>query len=157
MTATLLVAAAAGLGPFAWGRWRPRRDHGFVEARVTVWVRAERVVRAEVTSLGREPDAGALIVLQDLTEFARVERMRRDFVANVSHELRTPLTSLRGYAETLLAGGLDDAEHRDRFVRVIRDQAVRLQAMTEDLLRLAELERPGADLDSEPFDLRVLA
>jgi two-component system phosphate regulon sensor histidine kinase PhoR len=81
--------------------------------------------------------------------------MRRDFVANVSHELRTPLTSLRGYAETLLAGGLEDPEHREGFVRVIRDQAMRLQAMTEDLLSLAELEQPGAALESRPFDQRT--
>jgi len=73
----------------------------------------------------------------------------------VSHELRTPLTSLRGYAETLLAGGLEDPEHREGFVRVIRDQAMRLQAMTEDLLSLAELERPGAAIEARPFDLRV--
>ena len=75
----------------------------------------------------------------------------------MSHELRTPLTSLRGYAETLLAGGLDDPEHRERFVRIIRDQSVRLQAMTEDLLSLAERERPGANLKLEPFDLRAMA
>jgi two-component system phosphate regulon sensor histidine kinase PhoR len=83
--------------------------------------------------------------------------MRQDFVANVSHELRTPLTSLRGYAETLLEGGLDDAEHREGFVRVMRDQAVRLQQLVEDLLALAELERPEVTLRLETFDLRELA
>ena len=82
--------------------------------------------------------------------------MRQDFVANVSHELRTPLTSLRGYAETLLDGGLEDAEHREGFVRTIRDQAVRLQALVDDLLSLAELERPDAPLRRERFDLREL-
>ena len=85
-----------------------------------------------------------LLVLHDLTEAERVNQIRQDFVANVSHELRTPLTSLRGYAETLLDGALDDAEHRVQFVRVIRDQAVRLEALAGDLLSLAELERPGA-------------
>jgi two-component system phosphate regulon sensor histidine kinase PhoR len=136
---------------------RSRQGRRVAEARLTLWAPTERVVRAEVTPLGPDPNAGVLVVLQDLTDSERVERMRRDFVANVSHELRTPLTSLRGYAETLLAGGLEDAANRDRFVRVIRDQAVRLQAMTEDLLSLAELERPGADLLTEAFDLRSLA
>ena len=83
--------------------------------------------------------------------------MRQDFVANVSHELRTPLTTLRGYAETLLEGGLDDAEHREGFVRAMRDGAVRLQALVEDLLALAELERPGRRRAREPLDLRALA
>ena len=86
-----------------------------------------------------------------------MQQLRQDLVANVSHELRTPLTSLRGYAETLLEGGLDDAENRESFVRIIRDQAVRLQALLEDLLTLAELERPDTTLRREPLDLRVLA
>ena len=136
---------------------RCRESRRVEETRLTLWAPHERVVRAEVTPLAADPQTGVLLVLQDLTEFERVERIRRDFVANVSHELRTPLTSLRGYAETLLAGGLDDAEHRERFVQVIRDQSVRLQAMTEDLLSLAEIERPGAHLRTEPFDLRALA
>jgi len=74
----------------------------------------------------------------------------------VSHELRTPLTSLRGYAETLLDGGLEDEARREGFVRVIRDQAERLQALVDDLLSLAELERPEAGLRAERFDLRAL-
>ena len=136
---------------------RCRKSRRVEETRLTLWAPHERVVRAEVTPLAADPETGVLLVLQDLTEFERVERIRRDFVANVSHELRTPLTSLRGYAETLLAGGLDDAEHRERFVQVIRDQSMRLQAMTEDLLSLAELERPGTNMRTEPFDLQALA
>jgi two-component system phosphate regulon sensor histidine kinase PhoR len=95
-----------------------------------------------------------LLVLHDLTESERLDRVRQDFVANVSHELRTPLTSIRGYAETLLDGGLEDVEHREGFVRIIRDQTERLQALAEDLMSLAELERPGAPLRLQTFDLR---
>jgi two-component system phosphate regulon sensor histidine kinase PhoR len=98
-----------------------------------------------------------LLVLHDLSEREALQRVRQDFVTNAAHELRTPLTSLRGYAETLLEGGLDDAEHREAFVRVIRDQAVRLEELLEDLLSLAELERPGARLKSAPCDLRAIA
>jgi two-component system phosphate regulon sensor histidine kinase PhoR len=97
-----------------------------------------------------------LVVLHDLTEVEQLNRVRQDFVANVSHELRTPLTSLRGYAETLLEGGLDDPEHREGFVRTIRDQATRLSALVEDLLSLAELESRGAGLRPETFDLRAV-
>jgi two-component system phosphate regulon sensor histidine kinase PhoR len=115
------------------------------------------VLRASATALGDDEAGAVLLVVHDLTEAERLNRIRQDFVANVSHELRTPLTSLRGYAETLLDGGLDDAEHRERFVRIIRDQAVRLQALVDDLLSLAELERAGAPLRRSRFDLRALA
>jgi hypothetical protein len=97
------------------------------------------------------------VVVHDLTATEAANRVRHDFVANVSHELRTPLTSLRGYAETLLGGGLEDAEHREGFVRTIHDQAVRLEALIADLLSLAELERPGAALRLAPLDLREVA
>ncbi len=82
-----------------------------------------RAVRATASPIGAAEE-GLLLVLHDLTEVETLNRVRQDFVANVSHELRTPLTSMRGYAETLLDGGLDDVEHRDDFVRVIRDQTL---------------------------------
>jgi len=114
-------------------------------------------VRATATPLGGREHGPVLLVLHDLSESEALQRMRQDFVANVSHELRTPLTSLRGYAETLLEGGLEDAEHRESFVRVMRDGAVRMQALVEDLLALAELERPDTALRRETLDLRELA
>jgi len=128
-----------------------------VQDELRLWSPGPRVLRASATALGDDEAGAVLLVVHDLTESERVNRIRQDFVANVSHELRTPLTSLRGYAETLLDGGLDDAEHRERFVRIIRDQAVRLQALVDDLLSLAELEREGAPLRRSRFDLRALA
>jgi two-component system phosphate regulon sensor histidine kinase PhoR len=128
-----------------------------VQDELRLWSPEPRVLRASATSLGDEEAGAVLLVVHDLTEAERVNRIRQDFVANVSHELRTPLTSLRGYAETLLDGGLEDAEHRERFVRIIRDQAVRLQELVDDLLSLAELERAGAPLRRTRFDLRALA
>jgi two-component system phosphate regulon sensor histidine kinase PhoR len=133
---------------------RCRRERRTIEVELRLWVPHERVIRATATPLGQGAVGGMVLVLQDLTEAERVTRMRQDFVANVSHELRTPLTSLKGYAETLLEGGLDDAEHRERFVRVMHDQTARLQAMVEDLLTLAEVERPDAVRRLETFDLR---
>jgi two-component system phosphate regulon sensor histidine kinase PhoR len=122
-----------------------------VERDLRLWAPQQRLLRATATRL----EGGAvLLVLHDLTEIERLNRVRQDFVANVSHELKTPLTSVRGYAETLLEGGLDDLEHREDFVRVIRDQATRLQDLVEDLLSLAELERPDVRLRRETFDLR---
>ena len=124
------------------------------EADVRLWAHEQRLVHATATPLGEAGEGTVLLVLHDLSEAERLDRVRQDFVANVSHELRTPLTSLRGYAETLLDGGLDDPENRARFVGVIRDQAVRLEAIAGDLLTLAGLERPDARLRPERFDLR---
>jgi two-component system phosphate regulon sensor histidine kinase PhoR len=84
------------------------------------------------------PDGGAVCVLRDSTEIARVERTRRDFIANVSHELRTPLTSLLGYTETLMDESTD-AKARD-FLEIIRRNAQRMSRLTEDLLTLARVE-----------------
>ena len=130
-----------------------------VEAEIRMWAPWPRLVYATVTPLAApEPGGGSmLVVIHDLSELEALNRVRQDFVANAAHELRTPLTSLRGYADTLLDGALEDREHREGFVRVIRDQAVRLEALVADLLSLSELERPGATLRPEPFDLREAA
>ncbi len=124
------------------------------EAEVRLWGPRQRLVRATATALAGPATGAVLVVLHDLSELESLNRVRQDFVANAAHELRTPLTSLRGYAETLLDGGLEDREHREGFVRIIRDQAVRLEELVADLLSLSELERPGATLRLEPFDLR---
>ena len=134
-----------------------RRSARTLERDLKPWATRTGSARARVTPLGGPAPEPVLIVLHDLSESEAVQRMRQDFVANVSHELRTPLTTMRGYAETLLEGGLDDAEHREGFVKAMRDGAVRLQALVEDLLALAELERPDASLRREPLDLRALA
>jgi two-component system phosphate regulon sensor histidine kinase PhoR len=85
------------------------------------------------------PGGGAVAVLHDQTEIERVEKTRRDFIANVSHELRTPLTSIQGYAETLLENHSLPPEQRE-FVEVIRKNAMRMARLTEDLLVLARVE-----------------
>ncbi len=85
------------------------------------------------------PGGGAVAVLHDQTEIERVEKTRRDFIANVSHELRTPLTSVQGYAETIL-DSRSLAENLREFVEIIRKNASRMSRLTEDLLVLARVE-----------------
>ncbi len=85
------------------------------------------------------PGGGAVAVLHDQTEIERVEKTRRDFIANVSHELRTPLTSIQGYAETLLESRNVPSNLRE-FVEIIRKNAMRMARLTEDLLVLARVE-----------------
>ena len=89
------------------------------------------------------PGGGAVAVLHDHTDIERVEKTRRDFIANVSHELRTPLTSIQGFAETLLdleSSGNADAATKHDFLEVIRKNAARMARLTEDLLVLARVE-----------------
>ncbi len=95
------------------------------------------------------PDGGAVAVLRDLTETERVEKTRRDFIANVSHELRTPLTSIQGYSETLLDSADNLGSNRE-FLEIIRKNAARMARLTEDLLTLARVESGETRFDTEP-------
>jgi two-component system phosphate regulon sensor histidine kinase PhoR len=102
------------------------------------------------------PDGGVVSVLHDISAIERVEKTRRDFIANVSHELRTPLTSIRGYAETLLdSAGVGNGAARD-FLQVIRRNAERMSRLTEDLLVLARVESGEEKLDLRPHSARVV-
>ncbi len=96
------------------------------------------------------PDGGVVAVLRDLTETERVEKTRRDFIANVSHELRTPLTSIQGYAETLLDGATDNGSPTREFLEIIRKNAARMSRLTEDLLTLARVESGETRFETEP-------
>jgi len=99
---------------------------------------------------------GAVLVLHDITELRRLERVRRDFVANVSHEFKTPLTAIQGFAETLLNGALDDKANRNRFVEIIREHAWRLARLTDDLLKLSRIEAGRLELEMRPIRVEGL-
>jgi two-component system phosphate regulon sensor histidine kinase PhoR len=113
------------------------------------------VVAVPLRELAESP-AGVVAVLHDITRLKQLESIRRDFVANVSHELRTPLTSIRGFAETLLEGALEDKKNNRRFVEIIRAHAIRLSDLTRDLLTLATLESESFELNYEPIDVPSL-
>ncbi len=122
-----------------------------VRSELTVGVLRSRtfgVTAAPVRSDGRVD--GAVMVLHDITELRRLERARRDFVANVSHEFRTPLTAIRGFAETLLGEAADDEENRSRFLDIIRSHAVRLTRLTDDLLKLSRIEAGRMSMEIRP-------
>lgn len=102
----------------------------------------QRIVRIQVSPILAENGrtSGAVIVCHDATELRRLEQMRTDFVANVSHELRTPLTSIKGFVETLMDGAAEVAEVRERFLKIIEEETLRLQRLIEDLLTLSNIE-----------------
>jgi two-component system phosphate regulon sensor histidine kinase PhoR len=107
-----------------------------------------RTLGLRATRLPGEPCPGVMVVLHDLTELRRLENLRRELVANVSHELKTPLTVIKGYAETLRLGAVNDPEHNLSFIHRIEEQADRLHELIQDLLQLARLEA-----GSETFEL----
>ena len=115
----------------------------FTEGEVVLREGADRFLQAHGTVLrnGQDHRIGALIVLNDVTRLRRLEGVRRDFVANVSHELKTPITSIKGFAEILREGALDDRGEAERFVEIIARQSDRLEAIIEDLLTLSRIEQ----------------
>jgi len=108
--------------------------------RVTLVAAKARVFDVQAAPLDESPRPGAIAILHDVTELERLERVRKDFVANVSHELRTPLAAIRGYAETLLDGALEDPGHNRQFLEIISKNTFRLEQLALDLLSLSELE-----------------
>jgi len=89
----------------------------------------------------------------DIVEMRRREQLRRDFVANVSHELRTPLTSIKGFAEVLRMGALEDTERRLEFVETIEAHADRLTRLVDDLLAISSLDSGVSEPEREPLSL----
>jgi len=97
-----------------------------------------------------------ILTLHDLTTLRRVEEMRADFVTNVSHELRTPLASLSGFIETLQGSARNDAEARDRFLDIMKEQAKRMARLVDDLLLLSQIEVKESVKPTQTADLLVL-
>ncbi len=114
----------------------------------------ERSFEVHASALTSGSRRGAIAVLHDITDIERLERVRKDFVANVSHELRTPLAAIRGYAETLLDGALEDSENNRKFLEIILSHAIRLNNIASDLLALSELESDRQDPEQKPVSVR---
>ncbi|MDH4085792.1 MAG: cell wall metabolism sensor histidine kinase WalK [Nitrospira sp.] len=115
-----------------------------------------RCLQIEASPAGgeREREACIVLVFHDITELRRLEKIRKDFVANVSHELRTPLTSIKGYVEALLDGAKDDPVTSVKFLEIILKQSDRLNLIIEDLLELSKIESGRVSLKEEPLELR---
>jgi two-component system, OmpR family, phosphate regulon sensor histidine kinase PhoR len=118
-----------------------------VEAEITTGTLRQRFFAATVAAVRAGETLGAVVVLHDITELRKLERIRRDFVANVSHEFRTPLTAIQGFAETLLSGAIDDPHNRERFLEIIVEHSRRLARLTEDLLELSKMDADRLELE----------
>ncbi len=144
------------------------RDHELVAAARRHFISAEteapillemgtprRVVQVVATAVPAESGgkAHSLLLLQDVTELRRAEKVRREFVANVSHELRTPVASLKALAETLECGALEDPPAARLFLARMLLETDRLALLVEELLELALLESGALKLEQQPVDL----
>ncbi|MFC5466578.1 two-component system histidine kinase PnpS [Lederbergia graminis] len=96
---------------------------------------------------------GIIVVLHDVTDVRRLEKMRSDFVANVSHELKTPITSVKGFAETLLDGAMEDTELCRSFIEIIYKESDRLHRLIKDILYLSGIEHHRVPLISDQVNM----
>lgn len=124
-----------------------------LEAELT---RENRTVMISCGPLPLEPAPGAVLVLHDVSDLRRLERLRREFASNVSHELKTPLTSIQAYADVLLDGALDDPANNRSFVERILQQTERLSRLIQDLLSLSRIESQSETAELEQLSLDEL-
>ncbi len=99
---------------------------------------------------------GIVLVFHDITELKKLEKARKDFVANVSHELKTPVTSLKGFTETLLSGAIEDKELSKKFITIISKESDRLESLIYDLLELSKIEDSQFQLNWQKVDLEEM-
>lgn len=137
---------------------RTLADHAPAEGEIVFYGTEERCLQVHCTPLrdDRREAIGALIVFNDITKLRRLERVRRDFVANVSHELKTPLTSIKGFVETLQDGAMHEPTEARRFLGIIHKKVDRIQAIIEDLLMLSRVEQveEAGGIAMQPHRLR---
>jgi len=126
-----------------------------VEAEIVTGTLRQHFFAVTVASVSAAETSGAVIVLHDITELRKLERIRRDFVANVSHEFKTPLTAIQGFAETLLAGAIDDPQNRIRFLEIILEHSRRLARLTDDLLKLSKMDADKLELEIRRLSVSV--
>ncbi|MDY6861435.1 MAG: ATP-binding protein [Thermodesulfobacteriota bacterium] len=134
-----------------------QRKQGVQTHEISLLLPEEKIALIHATQVSREgKPEGVVLVFHDITELRRFERMRQDFVANVSHELRTPVTSIKGYAETLIEGALEDKENAHDFLKIIFSDANRLAKLIDDLLDLSKIESGKLKINLRPFTLKPL-
>lgn len=123
---------------------------------ITIQGSMNRVLEARLVPFSMNTSRVVIGFFRDVTEEKRVEAIKRDFVANVSHELRTPLASIKGYAETLLDGAMNEPDTLKNFLSIINRHAGRMAVLIEDLLTLSMLESHHLPLKLEQVDVKAL-
>lgn len=113
------------------------------------------IMRIVIASIQDEKDnvVGAVVLFRDITEFEKLEKMRKDYVANVSHELRSPLTSIRGLIEPLMDSFVTDEDDIKRYYKIIYQESMRLSRLVDDIMELSRLQMNEAVIQKTSVDL----
>jgi two-component system phosphate regulon sensor histidine kinase PhoR len=101
--------------------------------------------------------SGVVITFHDISRLKKLENIRKDFVANVSHEMKTPITAIKGFAETLLEGAIDDRDNARKFLETIKTHSERLNSLVSDLLTLSRIELGDVKIEKTPVNLNEVA
>ncbi len=114
---------------------------------------AERhcVVRISPLFHGKNELSGFVAVFHDITELKKTDQVRKDFVANASHEIKTPITAIKGFADTLLEGALDDKEHAVQFLQAIKSNSERINTLVDDLMTISKIEMGVVKIEKLPL------
>lgn len=132
-------------------------NQGLESCEISVLFPEEKILLVHATPIIRnEATEGAVLVFHDITELRQLEKIRQDFVANVSHELRTPVSSIKGYAETLLEGALEDKKNAKEFLKIIHSDSDRLARLIDDLLDLSKIESGRLRMGLKPCATRPI-
>lgn len=117
------------------------RDKEKISCEVVISGPQERYLMTTAAPFSIKGDlAGIIFTFHDITRLRKLEEVRKDFVASVSHEIKTPITAIKGFAETLLEGALDDRENARNFLETIKNHSERLNTLVSDLLTLSGIE-----------------
>jgi len=126
------------------------------ETQAVVFVHGERTLEATTYPVAGAADFTSIVVLRDVTSQARLERARRDLIANASHEFKTPLFSLAGFLELIDEGNVDADEQRE-FLQLMRQQVDRLRNLAVSMLDLSRVEAGSIEMQPEDVDLEAVA
>lgn len=126
-----------------------KKEEQKIKKEIQILDPAKRIYEVHLTPIFEKEGISVVVAVYDLTAIRELEQMRKDFVANVSHELKTPITSIRGFAETLLDGELDNLETSREFLEIIYEESLRLQRLVADLLDLSRIESKKMKLEIE--------
>ncbi|MWC28583.1 two-component system histidine kinase PnpS [Paenibacillus sp. MMS18-CY102] len=131
----------------------------YIHEEMTFYYPEERLLELNIVPMLQDNDdfVGVLLVLQDVSAIRRLERMRSEFVANVSHELKTPVAAVKGFAETLLGGAVNDEETARSFLQIIYDESERLNRLIGDILELSKIESRRVPLMLSPVEMDYFA
>ncbi len=113
---------------------------------------SERYCVVRISPLFQHKDdlSGFVAIFHDITELKKVEQVRKDFVANASHEIKTPITAIKGFADTLLEGALDDREHAVKFLQTIKANSERINSLVDDLMTISKIEMGAVTIEKKP-------